>query len=227
VSHAQNNRPLLFLQVPDYASDPNTNQANNGETHLDDNSLRSSTEYRSFARKNMAANVQDVIILLGDSITKGGWAQGGFAPLLAERYVRKLDVLNRGFIGYQTDWAIPACEEIFAKQHERLYVPKVKLLTIWYGANDAAPAPSTHHVPRDRFKENLSHLVQMVKLPTSPYYSPETGIILITPPPLNTKQWARPEYPRLFEYAEAVKEVGEKENVPVADIWTAIFDGAG
>ncbi|OAX39179.1 hypothetical protein K503DRAFT_799840 [Rhizopogon vinicolor AM-OR11-026] len=51
----------------------------------------------------MAANVQDVIMLIGDSITQNGWEQGGFAQLLAERYVRKLDVLNRGFSGYQTD----------------------------------------------------------------------------------------------------------------------------
>jgi hypothetical protein len=69
----------------------------------------------------------------------------------------------------------------------------------------------------------------MVKSPTSAYYSPETRIILITPPPVNTKQWVGT--PRVFEttrsYAEAVKEVGEKENVPVADVWTKIFDAAG
>lgn len=69
----------------------------------------------------------------------------------------------------------------------------------------------------------------MVKSPTSAYYSPETRIILITPPPVNTKQWVGS--PRAFEttrsYAEAVKEVGEKENVPVADVWTKIFDAAG
>jgi len=179
----------------------------------------------------MAANVQDVIMLVGDSLTQGGWEQGGFAQLLAERYVRKLDVINRGFGGYQTDWAIPVCEQIFAKQHEQHHVPKVKLLTIWYGANDAAPAPSPQHVPRDRYKENLSYLIQMLKSPTSAYYSPETRIVLITPPPVNTKQWDLPDSPRVFEttksYAEAVKEVGEKENVPVADIWTPIFDGAG
>jgi hypothetical protein len=71
----------------------------------------------------------------------------------------------------------------------------------------------------------------MVKSPTSAYYSPETRIILITPPPVNTKQWNRPDSPRVFEttrsYAAAVKEVGEKENVPVADVWTKIFDAAG
>jgi len=34
-------------------------------------------------RGNMAATTQDVIMLVGDSITEGGWAQGGFAQLLA------------------------------------------------------------------------------------------------------------------------------------------------
>jgi hypothetical protein len=69
----------------------------------------------------------------------------------------------------------------------------------------------------------------MVKSPTSAYYSPETRIILITPPPVNTKQWDSTS--RAFEttrlYAGAVREVGEKENVPVADVWTKIFDAAG
>ncbi|KAG2157410.1 SGNH hydrolase-type esterase domain-containing protein [Suillus clintonianus] len=179
----------------------------------------------------MAANIQDVIMLVGDSLTGRGWERGGFAQLLAERYIRKLDVINRGLGGYQTDWAIPVCEQIFAKQHEQHYAPKIKLLTIWYGANDAGPAPNTRYVPRDRYKANLSHLIQMVKSPTSAYYSPETRIILITPPPVNTKQWSKPESPRVFEttrsYAAAVKEVGEQENVPVADIWTQMFDGAG
>jgi len=31
----------------------------------------------------MAANVQDVIMLVGDSITQDGWSQGGIAQLLA------------------------------------------------------------------------------------------------------------------------------------------------
>jgi hypothetical protein len=71
----------------------------------------------------------------------------------------------------------------------------------------------------------------MVKSPNSAYHSPETRIILITPPPVNTKQWNVTHKPRVFEitrtYARAVKEVGEKENVSVVDIWTLIFDAAG
>jgi hypothetical protein len=29
-----------------------------------------------------------------------------------EAYSRKLDVINRGLGGYQTDWAIPICEQV-------------------------------------------------------------------------------------------------------------------
>jgi len=175
----------------------------------------------------MAANTQDVIMLFGDSLTQGGWEPSGFAQRLASVYARKLDVINRGFSGYQTDWAIPVFEQIFAKQHEQLHVPKVQLLTIWYGANDAAPFPSSQHVPRDRFKANLIHLVDMVKSPTSAYYSPHTRIILITPPPVNTHQWPDRDFGQTKLYAETVKEVGEQTGVPVADVWTEIWEAAG
>jgi len=176
----------------------------------------------------MAANIQDVIMLFGDSLTQGGWEPSGFAQQLASAYVRKLDVINRGLSGYQTDWAIPVLEQILAKQHEQLHVPKVQLLTIWYGANDAAPLPSSQHVPRDRFKANLIHLVDMVKSPTSAYYSPHTRIILITPPPVNTYQWSLGrDFNQTKLYAGAVKEAGQQTGVPVADVWTEIWEAAG
>lgn len=80
----------------------------------------------------MAANVHDVIMLLGDSITQGGWEPdlNGFGQRLARQfflslfllskshiffsdvYARKLDVLNRGLSGYNTEWAIPVFEQV-------------------------------------------------------------------------------------------------------------------
>lgn len=62
--------------------------------------------------------------------------------------------------------------------------------------------------------------------------------MLITPPPVNTHQWgaykANKQPPekldRSFEatkrYAEAAREIGEKEGVPVADVWTAMWKAA-
>lgn len=50
---------------------------------------------------------------------------------------------------------------------------------------------------------------------------------MITPPPVNTHQWTD----RIFEetklYAEAAKEVGAQVGVPVADVWTEIWEAAG
>jgi len=187
----------------------------------------------------MAANVQDAIMLFGDSLTQGGWEPNAFAQRLAYVYARKLDVINRGLSGYNTEWAIPVFEQCFAKQHEQQHVPKVRILTIWFGANDAAIKPSAQHIPLPKFISNLTHLVRMVTSPTSPYYSPHTRIVLITPPPVNTYQreaeLQAKEPPKLLDrtfettrkYAEAVEGVGEKESIPVVDIWNALYDAAG
>jgi len=112
-------------------------------------------------------------------------------------------------------------------QHEQLHVPKVQLLTIWFGANDAAPLPSAQHVPRDEYKHNLKHLVGMIRSPTSPYYSPHTRIILITPPPVNSHQRADRDFDATKSYAEAAKETGSALRLPVADIWTEIWEASG
>ncbi|KAI0070356.1 SGNH hydrolase [Panus rudis PR-1116 ss-1] len=187
----------------------------------------------------MAANVQDVIMLVGDSLTQGGWEPHGFAQKLAYIYNRKLDVLNRGLSGYNTVWGLPVFDQIFAKQHEQNHVPKVRLLTIWYGANDACLPPSPQHVPLPQFSSNLSTFIHKVTSPSSPQYSSITKIILITPPPVNTYQrgadLASREVPRDLDrefdvtrqYADAVKEVGAKEGVAVLDLWTELYEAAG
>ncbi|KAL4068068.1 SGNH hydrolase-type esterase domain-containing protein [Scleroderma citrinum] len=175
----------------------------------------------------MAANAQDVIMLFGDSLTQHSWGYGGLAQRLAVDYVRKLDVLNRGFSGYQTQWAIQVLEKAFAKQHEQRHVPKVELLTIWFGANDAAPPPSLQHVPREEYMQNLKYLVDMIRSPTSPYYSPHTRIILITPPPVNSHQRSDRVFDITKSYAEAAKETGSALQLPVADVWTAIWEASG
>lgn len=61
------------------------------------------------------AKVQDVFFAFGDSLTQGNCDHGGtigFVARLASKYVRKFDVLNRGFSGYNTRWAIPLFEQV-------------------------------------------------------------------------------------------------------------------
>jgi len=187
----------------------------------------------------MAANVQDVFMLFGDSITQLGWRANTFAQRLACAYVRKIDIINRGLSGYNTEWAIPIFEQTFAKQQEQQHVPKVRLLTIWFGANDAAVQPSRQHVPLPKFISNLTRLIHTITSPDSQHYSPITRIILITPPPVNTHQWEiylhsrdpPTVLDRHFEttrkYAEAVMDVGAHENLPVIDAWNLLYNAAG
>jgi len=187
----------------------------------------------------MAANVQDVFMLFGDSITQGGWEPelNGFGQRLSYAYARKLDVLNRGLSGYNTEWGIPVFEKCIAKSNET-NVPKVRVLTIWFGANDACIKPSPQHVPLAKFTSNLTYMVNMIKSPTSPYYAPTTRIVLITPPPVNTFQRRadlESRQPPLaldrdFEvtkaYAERVQVVARSQNVALVDVWTTLWEAA-
>jgi len=115
----------------------------------------------------------------------------------------------------------------------------VRLLIIWFGANDAAVPASVQHVPLPQYIANMKQLIQMIKNPESPYYAPHTQIIIITPPPVNEIQRTvflagqKPplELDRGFEltksYAAAAKKTGEEAGLGVADVWTKIWDRAG
>lgn len=129
--------------------------------------------------------------------------------------------------------------QVFPTVEDRKTLPTVKLLTIWLGANDACIKPSVQHVPMPKYASNLKHIINLVQSPKSRYYSPETRIVLITPPPVNThqradvlKQKTPPilEHDRLFDvtkaYAETVKDIAVEEEVAVVDIWTALMDAA-
>ncbi|KAJ7582837.1 hypothetical protein C8J56DRAFT_894617 [Mycena floridula] len=185
----------------------------------------------------MAAPVQDVIMLFGDSITQGCWEEGGFGQRLSHVYARKLDVLNRGLSGYNTDWAIPVLKQCLSTDPN--HRPRIRIFTCWFGANDACIKPSPQHVPLEKFTSNLREIVSLIKSPSSPYHSPLTKILLITPPPVNTLQRGADlqsrtppmALDRLFDitkaYAEAVKQVADAEKVAVVDIWTILWEAAG
>lgn len=187
----------------------------------------------------MAANILDVIMLFGDSITQGSWELDGVGARLSFVYSRKLDVINRGLSGYNTEWAIPVFDQVFAKKEQQPYVPTVRLLIIWFGANDSVLPSERQHVPLTQFIANLKHLITMVRSPASEYHSPKTRILLVSPPPVNTYQRGADlasrnpprKCDRVFEftklYAEAVVKVAREEGVAVADIWFVVWEAAG
>ncbi|WWD16797.1 hypothetical protein CI109_101229 [Kwoniella shandongensis] len=194
-----------------------------------------------------ASAYTDAIMLFGDSLTQA-WSDGSLAQRTAEYYSRRLDVVNRGFGGYTSTWAIPVFEQVFATKEarEKGYAQNVKLITIWLGANDACLAPSPQHVPLEEYKSNLHRLISLIQSPDSAYYAPETKIVLINPPPMIESKWLdsriekwesfgkegpKPDQNRdakvAKEYAEACKDVARETGVPVVDLWQAVVEAAG
>ena len=108
------------------------------------------------------------------------------------------------------------------------------------GANDSVLEHSPQYVPINKFKANLEHLIAMVHNSTSEYYSPDTRVLLLTPPPVGEAQRnadlasrnppLKPdrEWNNTKAYADAVIEIGKgKPRVGVVDMWEAIWVAAG
>jgi len=104
----------------------------------------------------------------------------------------------------------------------------------------------SQHVPLEKYKTNLSTLVSFVRSPTSPYFSPDTKIIMITPPPIietlfnehlkaqlreqgqsaeNMRASRRKEVTE--KYAIACYDVAKEERLPVVDMHSSIIEAAG
>ncbi|WVQ77818.1 hypothetical protein IAR50_007508 [Cryptococcus sp. DSM 104548] len=189
----------------------------------------------------------DTLMLFGDSLTQA-LSDGSFSQRMSEWYLRRADVVNRGFGGYTSEWAIPVFEQVYATKDEREQgkAQNVKLITIWLGANDACLPGTPQHVPVAKYKSNLTHLIKLLTSPSSPYYSPETKIILVTPPPVCTSKWLtsriskweffgqegeKPDQNRdqavAKEYVEGCLAVAKEQGVEVVDLWGAIAKAAG
>lgn len=119
-----------------------------------------------------------LFMLLGDSLTQYGADSNGWSTLLQGNYRRSADVLNRGLSGFNTAGFINNALPVISKELQTSYAPS--LITIWFGANDAALAngrSSGQHVPLDAYRANLisilHHLHQLV---------PNATLLLITPP---------------------------------------------
>lgn len=114
---------------------------------------------------------------------------------------------------------------------------RIRLITIFFGANDAALPFAYQHVPITRYTENLSEMFNMIQNPNSKFYNPDAKIILITQPPVNEVQWKKrcedngDRMNRTAEvakaYAEAAREIAGQHQIPICDLWTALMQIAG
>ncbi|KAJ1813846.1 isoamyl acetate-hydrolyzing esterase [Coemansia sp. RSA 2598] len=194
----------------------------------------------------------NIALTFGDSITQHGTNMrfSGWVNHLSQFFERRMDVLNRGFNGYNTDYACnvahlvlprkidveyPSQENCSSRHLLPNFSPKVELLTICFGTEDSMLAPGDKHVPLKKYADNLRQIVQLVKDPESQYYSPDTRIVLITPPPVGDSMYKafaektgasqRRENKATKLYADAVRSLAHELDVKCIDLWTAIEDG--
>lgn len=104
------------------------------------------------------------------------------------------------------------------------------LITIWYGANDAALSDGhnwVQHVPLDEYRANLHALVRRMRSK-----APHAEILLVTPPTVDdAKRQAKLKHGNRLDrsnnatsqYAEACRQVAAEAGVPVLDAF-AHFD---
>ena len=161
-------------------------------------------------------------ILFGDSITQHANDQVSFAlaPALQSRYARKLDVVTRGFSGYNTNHAAVVFPEVLRAEHANTGI--IKLVLIFLGTNDAAF--TFQGVPVEVYRANL---LEMVRLALS--YNIR---VIVVGPTLH----GRAEHHKakalqnsdIFsdivstrKYADAAALVAAEHRVPFIDLWTA------
>jgi lysophospholipase L1-like esterase len=167
------------------------------------------------------------IVLWGDSLTQTSFE--GWGGMLANRYQRRADVVNRGMSGYNSSWYLQLPEE----SHEN-----VVLCTIWFGANDASLKEQNphHYVSLEDYQQNLRTLVAKAKKLMHFQGQKQANILLITPPPVDHDQrlaFQKERYAdkatgvleRTLEnsgkYAEACVQVANELNLPCLNLWQA------
>ena len=119
------------------------------------------------------------LVLFGDSITQMSFGEGGFGARLSDVFARRLDVINRGFSGYNTRWARHYFDSVFGAGARHA------LVIIFFGANDASLQAHNErqHVPLAEFGANLAWMCRELRV-----RGVCERLVLVTPPPVDHDQ---------------------------------------
>lgn len=151
--------------------------------------------------------------LFGDSITeRASKSQFGWASLLSAKFARSVDILNRGFGGYNSRWGLYLLDEAISRGDDAF--TKASLVTIFFGANDCVPNGSPQHVPLLEYRSNLVQIIETLR--NNSLMEGLVALVLITPPP------SRDKTRRLNDtamYAQVVREIALDREIPLLDLW--------
>lgn len=119
------------------------------------------------------------VVCLGDSITQRGFdiETSGWLALLQSKFCRSVDIINRGFSGFNTNWLLDQIEDLITD------FEAAEIVFILMGANDSAK--DVQNVPVARFSENLTKLVNKAR------DSGAKKIVLISTPWVDGQAWLK------------------------------------
>ena len=210
---------------------------------------------RALATADSVRPARPAMLLLGDSLTDLGMQVGtsretggfethgpGWCTLLARDYQnnRSMDLINRGFSGYNTAWVRSELPSILSTLPATLLVAVVLL-----GSNDCVAKGQIQHVPLMEYEANLRAIVQQLRDALSSTISAKFStrvrptIFLVTPPPAEEARWAetlRSEFgvrqgdgrsaESIAPYAEAARRVARCEGCELVDLNRQLSSGA-
>jgi len=169
-------------------------------------------------------------LLLGDSQTQLGFSEGGWVSLLSNAFIRKCDVINRGFSGYNTRMLLAVLPDVLSQ----IDVKTVKVVCLMIGSNDASfpDTGSEQAVPLEEFGENL---LKIISLLLNKGFKKE-AIVIISPPPIIPEKWMRhrnmgpgpkcenyKDNELTKKYAEECKTVAARVSITFVDLFAAMM----
>eukprot|EP00033_Pygsuia_biforma_P002709 GCRY01002993.1.p1 GENE.GCRY01002993.1~~GCRY01002993.1.p1 ORF type:complete len:243 (-),score=34.20 GCRY01002993.1:267-995(-) len=168
-------------------------------------------------------------VFLGDSLTQKGYEinNNGWMAVLSDIFTARLDIVNRGYSGYNTRFLRPVLYEVLPWLQTGKNVPAI--LTLLIGSNDASLQEhnSQQHVPLKEFEDNLLFILKTIS-----EVCPR--VVVITPPTLDPQKWLkflqaidrRNELDRTVavtaQYADVVRTITSTLNLPLIDFHQAL-----
>eukprot|EP00794_Sanderia_malayensis_P011027 gene11027-12191_t len=168
------------------------------------------------------------VILFGDSLTQKGFWEGGWCLKLVADYVRRCDIINRGFSGYTTRMSKHIIKNILKEANHPNGSIYAAILLL--GSNDSViKSIDDRAVPIDEYKENLKEILDEMQN----HGIPKNRILLVSPPPIDEVAWgefaAEQGYDQAYsnnavsDYATACTEVSQELQLANhLNLWTEI-----
>ena len=109
--------------------------------------------------RKLLINTRKKVLFFGDSITQHGFNVDirGWVAQLGNWWTRRIDILNRGFSGYNSRWGRLIVDSVVLQE-------KPDFVFIFFGANDAIDESVLQHVPLEEYRSNLKEII--VKITT-------------------------------------------------------------